>query len=50
MKKCIHNNIEINIKTTELNITEESIFIRYNVIDSNEDYEYHIEMSENNEH
>ena len=43
-------NIEINIKTTELNITEESIIIRYNVIDSNEDYEYHIEMSENNEH
>ncbi len=39
-------NLEINIKTTYLNITSEKIEIHYNVIDSNTSYEYHIEMSE----
>ena len=39
--------LEINIKTTYLNITDNLIVIHYDVIDSNESYEYYIEMSEN---
>ena len=42
--------IEIDIKTTKLNISEDKIIIHYTVLDSNEDYEYEIEMSEINEY
>lgn len=42
------NNIslEINIKTNYLKITNNNIIIKYTVIDSNEEYEYNIEMSD----
>ena len=39
-------NIEIEIKTIYLNITENKIDIHYQVIDSKDIYEYCIEMSE----
>ena len=39
-------NIEIDIKTTSLEINDNIIIINYTVIDSNENYEYIIEMSE----
>ena len=42
--------IEIEIKTIFLNITENTIEIKYLVKDSNMDYQYKIEMSEYNEH
>lgn len=42
--------IEIDIKTTYLKITDNKIEIHYTVIDSNTNYEYLIEMSENNEY
>lgn len=42
------NNItlEINIKTNLLEINNNKIKIKYTVIDSNQEYEYNIEMSE----
>lgn len=42
------NNItlEIDVLTTNLEITEKNIKILYRIIDSNTDYEYNIEMSE----
>lgn len=42
--------LEIDIKTTYLKITDNTIEIHYTVIDSNTNYEYLIEMSENNEY
>lgn len=39
-------NIEIDIKTTILNIEKDKIEIHYTIIDSNNNYEYIIEMSE----
>ena len=39
-------NIEIDIKTTLLNIEKDKIEIHYTIIDSNNNYEYIIEMSE----
>ncbi len=39
-------NLEIDIKTTYLNIKENIIEIHYTIIDSNSNYEYIIEMSE----
>ena len=38
--------LEINIKTEKILITNTSIKIIYTVIDSNNRYEYNIEMSE----
>lgn len=38
--------IEIDIKTTNIEITDEKININYTVVDSNNSYEYIIEMSE----
>ena len=38
--------VEIDIKTTHLDITDDKIDIHYLVVDSNASYEYHIEMSE----
>ena len=38
--------IEIEIKTTKLEISDHQIIIKYTVIDSNTNYEYKIEMSE----
>ena len=43
-------NIEINIKTNKLNITDKKIQITYTVIDTKTIYQYDIEMSEYNEH
>ena len=43
-------NIEINIKTNDLKITDNKIKIIYTVTDTNTIYEYNIEMSEYNEH
>ena len=40
--------LEINIKTTYLKITNNTITINYTVTDSNAKYEYKIEMSEIN--
>lgn len=42
------NNItlEINIKTNLIEINNNNIKIKYTVIDSNQEYEYNIEMSE----
>ena len=42
--------LEIDIKTTYLKINDDRIEIHYTVIDSNTNYEYLIEMSENNEY
>ena len=39
-------SIPIDIKTTNIKITAAKINIQYTVIDSNENYEYNIEMSE----
>ena len=39
-------NLEINIKTTLLEITENKIKIQYTVIEAETNYEYQIEMSE----
>ena len=39
-------NIEIDIKTTFLNIKDNIIEVHYTIIDSNNNYEYIIEMSE----
>ena len=39
-------NLEIEIETTFLSMTDKKIEIHYKVIDSNINYEYHIEMSE----
>ena len=39
-------SIPIDIKTTNIKITATKINIQYTVIDSNENYEYNIEMSE----
>lgn len=39
-------SIPIDIKTTNIKLTETKINIQYTVIDSNENYEYNIEMSE----
>ena len=38
--------LEIEIKTTLINITDNCILIHYTVDDSNDSYEYNIEMSE----
>ena len=43
-------NLEIEIQTNFIKISDNSIIIHYNVIDSNSSYEYHIEMSEYNEY
>ena len=42
--------LEINIKTLVLNIKDNEINIKYYVKDSNEIYEYTLEMSEKNEY
>lgn len=39
-------SIEINIKTNKIEIKDNSIKINYLILDSNEEYEYYIEMSE----
>ena len=39
-------NLDINIKTTLLEITEKQIKIHYTVIEAKTNYEYQIEMSE----
>ena len=39
-------SLEINIRTNNIEITDKYIKITYTVIDSNNDYEYYIEMSE----
>ena len=39
-------SLEINIRTNNIEITDKHIKITYTVIDSNNDYEYYIEMSE----
>lgn len=39
-------SLEIDIRTNKLEINEEYIKVIYTVIDSNEEYEYYIEMSE----
>ena len=42
--------LEIDLITTYIEITHNRINIHYNVIDSNTNYEYQIEMSEYNEY
>lgn len=42
--------LEINIKTKYLKISDNLIDIAYTIIDSNTDYQYKIEMSDNNEY
>ena len=39
-------SLEIDIKTTNIEINDKNIKINYNVVDSNIKYEYYIEMSE----
>lgn len=39
-------SLEINIRTNNIELTDKHIKITYTVIDSNNDYEYYIEMSE----
>lgn len=42
--------LEINLKTKYLKISDNLIDIAYTIIDSNTDYQYKIEMSDNNEY
>lgn len=44
--KELHTSLEFNIKTTILNITDRQFKINYEVLETNNEYEYIIEMSD----
>ena len=44
--KELKTNVDFKIKTSHVNISNTKIEIKYQIIDSNEEYEYLIEMSD----
>lgn len=44
--KELHTSLEFNIKTNFLNITEQQFKINYQILETNNEYEYIIEMSD----
>lgn len=44
--KEMHTSLEFNIKTTKITITEKKIIINYQVLETENEYEYIIEMSD----
>lgn len=44
--KDLHTSLEFNIKTTHLSITDKKITINYQVLETNNEYKYIIEMSD----
>ena len=44
--KELHHSLEFNIKTTNLKVTNNKVIINYQIQETNNEYEYIIEMSD----